>query len=323
MLRVRRLLGRLRRLPRRLRHLLGLARWRVRVRLGYVEPYDRAAAMQPIYERRYEASRDVLEGEGLEIGAGPDPQRLPGGAGCQYFDVRDEPGLAALFDDESIPYEVHLMEEIEQRFPDGADFLIAHNVLEHVSDPIRVLQEWFGYLRDGGVCVISLPEKNHCPPDALRAVPPLEHLVLDYLLDRDDDAFESREHIFSFLCGWVEHAVPDTDKLEFAEHCLREAQRSGHDLHWHALDRDRGAEVIQAAGLLGRQTIEMIRICDVDSEPIRTFGEAIYIFRVHHRPANGQAYAVTPELQTIAARLLAAGQELERAIEAAGAGGPA
>ena len=297
---------------KQIRHRLGLAWWRLKVKTGIRTPeQDRVEAMRPIFALRYEATKDVLIGRGVELGAGPNPQRLPRAATCEYFDIRNESEIEQHFG-KGISYEVHPIEQIPQRFPEGVDFLLAHNVLEHTSDPIKALLEWFSWVRDGGVVVISMPDMNYLPADAGRLVPPLEHILLDHVLERDDDSFESREHIYSFLLGWWDHVVVDSDKAAYVQHCLSEARRSGHDLHWHALDCERGTEVIEAAGLFGGIKLEFIRICNTESEPIATLGETIYVFRVDQASPLADSSTRT-ELLTLAKRLAAASKKLEQA----------
>src|SRR3954468_769618 len=98
---------------------------------------------------------DLIAGRGVEIGAGAYPQALPPGATAAQYDLRDAAELKALFGTETIP--VRPMAELRSDFPAGADFLIAHNVLEHAPDPIGQLIRWNACVRDGGVVLISLP----------------------------------------------------------------------------------------------------------------------------------------------------------------------
>jgi SAM-dependent methyltransferase len=231
------------------------------------------------YQVRFEVTRPFIVGRGLEIGAGASPQRLPDGAACEYFDKRDSGELGKLFL-QDIAYDVRTMAEISARFPHGADFVIAHQVLEHSPNPIRTLTEFNGYLRDGGLAVISVPDKRHLVYDRDRPTAPFSHVLLDYLLDRDDRCLESIEHMFSFCLGWS-HAWEQMTKAEFIDHLLRETRRDGHDFHWHALDRDGWDKVFAAAAVFGATGMRIQRVVDVDSEPPwNTQGEIIYIYRV-------------------------------------------
>lgn len=235
-----------------------------------------------IFKRRFQLSSDLLVGRGLEIGGGANPQRLPAGATCAYFDVRDTAQLGDLFG-VAMDYPILPMDRIPLEFPNGADFLIAHNVLEHSANPIATLIDWMAYVRDEGLMVLSIPSMQHCPGDAGRLVPPPEHLLDDFLTDDCDDAFESREHIYSFLLGWYEHIHPGTSKAVYTAHCLSEARRSGHDLHWHALDHEAAEFIIEAAALLSARDIDSVRSCRYGDASYPTLGESIFMFRVLHR----------------------------------------
>jgi hypothetical protein len=184
---------------------------------------------------RYEASREFMAGRGIEIGAGPLPQPLPEGCSCDYFDLRTPKQLAELFKTE-MRMTVRSVDEISTLYPDGVDFLIAHNVVEHSSNPIGLLARFHSFVRTGGTLVLSLPHFSACP-DKHRLVPPIEHLLLDHLLERADATFESREHIYSFLLGWVDDIwMQGASQREYAAFLQSEALRDGHDLHWHSYD---------------------------------------------------------------------------------------
>lgn len=203
-----------------------------------------------LYEQRRLKTQDHIKGRGLEIGAGASPQKLPAGSEALYFDKRTRAELSKHFG-ESIGYEVRPFDDISQDFPDGADFLIAHHVLEHTPDPIGTLREWHRLVRPGGTFAISVPYFALCP-DRDRLIPNFEHLLLDHLLDRDGDSFESREHVLSFLCSWVDDS-PGLAKLTKSECCRRivgETKRSGHDFHWHAFDHELFRDIVFAAALL-------------------------------------------------------------------------
>lgn len=78
--------------------------------------------------------------------------------------------------------------------PDGSfDFVILHHVLEHVTDPLGVLQQLAGALREGGVLFISLPRLDTLP----------QHRILRYCVD-------GRKHLVCFseacLTGFLARA---------------------------------------------------------------------------------------------------------------------
>lgn len=273
----------------------------------------------PVDERihaiRERAARAYFESgsHGVEVGAGARPHRLPEDVTCRYVDRRDAAGLSELFG-VTIDYPIIAPEAVPARFPDGADFLIAHNVLEHVHDPIGVLVAWNGWLRDGGLGIISLPEQSHCLPDSGRMAPDAFHLLCDYLFERGPDAFESRDHIPGFLVGWQAHIHPEKTRAEYCRHCLDETKRDAHDLHWHALDRDACDTIVAAASAFGRRRIELLAVCSPSEGEVRTLGEIIYVYRVHDRGSPSERNRHSPLDERAERALAEALSVLDRAV---------
>lgn len=272
---------------------------------------DTLDALDAIYRRRFEVSQEWLSGHGLEIGAGANPQQLPAGAHATYFDKRDDAGLAAMFDasDASIP-SVAPIEEIPTRFPNGADFLIAHQVLEHIADPIGALLEWSRLVVDGGVLVIGVPHRDYCP-DRGRVVPTLEHILLDHLFERDATHFESREHAYSCMFGWM-NDWPDWVDLD-----LRGASERAHltahvdepDMHFHSFTTALFEQVWTTAARLSDRHWQPLALAAPDlPPPDQTLGEILRIFRVTDQPTGDEPCdpAVESEIETLHARLTAA-----------------
>lgn len=228
---------------------------------------------------RYEATKEFLSGHGIEIGAGANPQRLPEVATASYFDKRDDEELKVLFQSD-IGYEVQDVSQIDSAFPDGADFLVAHNVLEHIHDHVGALVSWYSYLRDGAVVVISVPEKNGLKHDAGRVPTPLSHILDDLALARGPEAFETKEHIGSFCLGWSPSWV-DLDRDQFAKRALFHMNDERNDLHWHANERDVWDAIIALSLMKAGIGAQMLRIADIKSDaPFRTQGEVIYTYRI-------------------------------------------
>jgi SAM-dependent methyltransferase len=180
---------------------------------------------------RADFANAYLKGQGVEIGAGDVPHRLPAGVEVAYYDKRSEAELAKVFGNGQRPAP-RPVASLHADFPGSCDFLIAHHVLEHCADPIGELISWHKATRDGGVVVLSLPDSNFCP-DRGRRVATIDHLLLDHGLGRKETAFESKEHIYSFLLGWVDRLwLKGATQQRFARFVLDEADRDlGHDLH--------------------------------------------------------------------------------------------
>lgn len=233
-----------------------------------------------IYEIRYEIIAPFLKGLGIEIGAGAYPQLLPEGATCEYYDKRDEKELAEYFNvDESTINKVYSLDHFNERFPGKADFLIAHHVLEHCSCPISTVIEWNNYVKKGGIVVISVPAADYCP-DKGRMVPPFEHVLLDFLLERKDDSFESKEHIYSNLWGWIDDGMTKgLNKFEIAKKAHECTKKKKNDLHWHAFNEELLKNIIIAAAFFGNKDIKI----EATATPMnKTLGELIYIYRIEN-----------------------------------------
>jgi len=244
---------------------------------------------QETYEIRYNVSREYLKGRGVEIGGGLYPSTLPGDCTCEHFDVRNRAELAQLFgaaeDDVGI---VHPMEELHSRFPATADFLIAHNVLEHCPDPIGALIHWHRCLRDGGIAVLSIPDADFDQvPDFGRLVPPVEHLLCDHLLRRDEKSFETKEHTYSCALGlgWVNYGNEGKlDKVELAKKVHRVARAPYNLLHFHAFNEALLKQTLLCGAVLGGHKLTLERTANYNTAPVRTKGDCIYIYRVYAQP---------------------------------------
>ena len=235
------------------------------------------------YSIRAKIAAPYLQGRGAEIGAGTIPQALPAGAMCEIYDKRTKDELALLFNvEKSLVPDVYPFEVFKERNPDGVDFLIAHNVLEHISNPVSQLIRWNGWVKSGGIVVLSVPHLDYCP-DRGRLVPSFEHILVDFLLDRDDDSFESREHVYSFAMGWSDEGyAKGQNKFYVATEAHACAKALTNDLHWHAFNEELLKKTIGAAAILGRKNISILaRGTPHQNDPeLRTIGDIIYVYRV-------------------------------------------
>jgi SAM-dependent methyltransferase len=279
---------------------------------------------------RFRVSEPFLRGRGLEIGAGISPQHLPSGAVAELFELRDAAEVARIQSAgsgvavraEDVP-RFRPMDEIPARFPDGADFLIAHNVLEHCADPIGTLLGWCAHVRSGGVIVLSVPHHLYCP-DAKRLVADLEHVLADHLLGRDADHFESREHAYSCAAGWMnfwEDWLP-LDRAALAARLHAFAAMPALDAHWHAFTPSLFDELLQATSLLAPRPMALLAWADPDTtDETRTAGDVIAVLRVGERSASDREVAwrtpdVAPRLDAFSHRLSAAADRLGAARRA-------
>jgi hypothetical protein len=247
---------------------------------------------------RREVAAPYLRGRGIEIGAGAFPHPLGNAAESVIFDLRDREQLEQYFGHD-VGYDVHPIGTVKAHFSAGADFLIAHNVLEHTPDPIGELRRWHELVVDGGVVVVSLPDKNACQ-DTLRLEPPFAHLLHDYLLSRGEHAFESKEHALSFNLGWIDAAPQEVGRspARMAAWLLGCAFEASLDIHWHAFTQSLAEKTVLAAARLGGRYAELLAKADYTTTAQPTLGDIILVYRVHRgdRASSGFRYTIDAEL---------------------------
>lgn len=254
---------------------------------------------------RHSASYLLAGTTGIEIGAGPYPSLLPPGVRCEYYDTRDAAGLAQYFAGAATPPTRHV-DEISARFPDGVDFLIAHNVLEHTPDPIGTLLAWLRWLRRDGVAILSLPHRLVCAGDALRPATTIEHVLLDYALGEQSTSLGSREHFIAGCVGWAAH-WPEMSKNEFAEGILRASTGAEIEHHVHVFDDVLTEKTVQAALWL-RGAGRILALTSPYTDPA-TDGDIIVVI------GESGAPVAPPELDDVRALLQSALDRLGRGGE--------
>lgn len=198
-----------------------------------------------------------LAGRGVELGPGSQPFPISSPAASVWYLDRWRP-------DENRA----LFTEIDEAFtrPDivcdlntdrlsmlrsqSLDFVIASHVLEHVADPIGLLDEIHRVLRIGGIAMVLLPDMQRTF-DRSRPVTPLEHLVGEHEagVRYVDDA-----HIHEFLrfteAAYQEQVV-DADPAEQKRLFDMHRDRS---IHVHCWSEGAFQPVIDhAIGVLGHR----------------------------------------------------------------------
>ena len=158
-----------------------------------------------------------LVGDGLELGPGHVPFPLPvSGATVRYVDRWEPDTNRALFpelDEAAFPRPdvvADLDSDRLRSFADAStDFVVASHVLEHVADPLGILDEIHRVLRVGGITIILVPDRR-ATFDANRPPTSLDHLVAEHLAGVTEG---SDEHIVEFVRA-VSGADPSVDDIE-------------------------------------------------------------------------------------------------------------
>jgi hypothetical protein len=161
-----------------------------------------AAIATDMYAVRRAISGHIL-GEGIELGPGPHPFPLDHpGVTVRYVDRWEPDENRALFT-ELEGYEFvkpHVAcdlntDRLKMIDDESQDFVIASHVLEHMADPLGLLDEIHRVLRPGGIALVLLPDMRRTF-DRDRPVTDLDHIVREYeekVTDVDD------EHVDEFL----------------------------------------------------------------------------------------------------------------------------
>ena len=193
-----------------------------------------------------------LMGSGVELGPGhnPYPLDLPG-IDVRYVDRWEPDANSELFPE--------LGEEAAFPRPDiianldrdrlgalddaSVDFVIASHVLEHLADPIGILDAIHRVLRPGGVLLILLPDR-HRTFDQFRDPTDLDHLTVEHEagITEVDDA-----HIEAFLLATAPRDMPRSQYLS-DDPDVRRGQIDVHrrrSVHVHCWDQDEFLPVLE------------------------------------------------------------------------------
>jgi SAM-dependent methyltransferase len=196
-----------------------------------------------------------ISGRGIEVGAGLHPVNHLLVEKLIFLDKRNEQEFVEYFGaPPAYPLASH--ERVREEFPEGADFIAAHHVLEHADNPIAVLLEWLSLLKDGGTLYLSIPsEANTC--EDKRLLTPIRHIMEDFFLKRPAGGYDSKQHIYSFAMQWTlaqkEYRpwYSNGDAQELARELMHEVRRrDDHDLHWHTYDMPTIIETVEIAFFL-------------------------------------------------------------------------
>ena len=208
-------------------------------------------------------NRDVLSrkyciGNGVEIGAGDCPTSVGKGSSVVYVDKRNNEELRKYFN----VNDVMTVGSVESLYGKKFDFLMAHHVIEHSSNPIQTLINWVSLLKDDGVIFLSIPCKNNTP-DRPRLMTPLTHFILDYLYNVTDDDYESREHIGNFLWSWCnEGGLAELDKTGSSNAVFGAIHSDNNDLHWHVYNVQTSIALLKLATEIEGKKVELLYVKD-------------------------------------------------------------
>jgi SAM-dependent methyltransferase len=160
------------------------------------------------WHRRFAYRR--LTGLGLEIGAMNRPATLPSSCKVEYCDVISATDAAKYYPEigkvkfVEVDHLINLDTGGLSSFSDNTyNFVIMNHVIEHIANPIRIIEEVFRITHPGGNLVLAVPDKRF-NYDRARALTSFEHLWQEYC-DQIDTV--SDDHYLDFLKAVHPHIV--------------------------------------------------------------------------------------------------------------------
>ena len=159
------------------------------------------------YVHRNQAYR-LLSGRGLEVGALHCPANLPKNCAVEYCDAHSKADSAKLFPEiehgllVEVDYLVNLDEDrLADKVKPSYDFVIMNHVIEHVANPLSVLEQLFTVIRPGGYVLVSAPDKRYTF-DKPRQLTTFHHLYDEY---QKGITVVDDEHYLDF----IRHTAPE------------------------------------------------------------------------------------------------------------------
>jgi SAM-dependent methyltransferase len=192
---------------------------------------------------RRAVSRHIV-GSGVELGPGhnPFPLAYPG-ATAAYVDRWEPAENRALFvelgDEAAFPKPDVVCnldtDRLKMLDDQSQDFVIASHVLEHMANPIALLDDIHRVLRPGGIALVLLPDMRRTF-DNRRPVTDLDHLVREYEAGVTEVDDEHIRQFLEFTEADYQAAVLDLDPAERDKLFERHRLRSIHVHCWSELD---------------------------------------------------------------------------------------
>jgi predicted SAM-dependent methyltransferase len=193
---------------------------------------------------RRRVARQLIRGEGLEIGALHNPFPVPPRARVRYLDHLDADQLRQEYPDlggnRLVPVDVVDDGETLAQIPDDSqDFVIASHFLEHCEDPIGAIKADLRVIRPGGTLLLALPDRRY-GIDRHREPTSLEHVVNDH----EHGPTTSRVQHYREWVRLVDVPLGRVGQDDVDEHAAWLEQR-GYRIHYHCWTRDEFSDQLQ------------------------------------------------------------------------------
>lgn len=156
-----------------------------------------------------------LKGTGVEIGALHKPMPFdPDTTKILYADRKDTATLRKLYiDNPKVDIDDIVDVDIISDGSDlsaveneSVDFVCNSHLLEHLTNPLRAIEEWFRVLKKNGHLYIIVPDMHKCF-DKNREVTPLEQFITKYEQDTNQVWYENYKDYFNHARNITDEAI--------------------------------------------------------------------------------------------------------------------
>jgi SAM-dependent methyltransferase len=156
-------------------------------------------------QRKNDLAARYLHGRGVELGALHQPLPVdPASATVEYVDRLTREQALATFP-ELVPHAAQFVEptflidfatdDLSALEPEGFDFFIANDVIEHLPNPLKLLRDLYDAMKPGALLFLSAPDRDYTF-DARRELTTNRHLWREYKRGTTEP---SRAHIREYV----------------------------------------------------------------------------------------------------------------------------
>ncbi len=123
------------------------------------------------------------------------------------------------------------------------DFILARHVLEHIANPIKLLNEWRRIIKRDGILIITVPNKFYSF-DYPRPYTTFVHLLDDYINDIKENDTTHFQEVKDLL---HDHCTPEYSTREEWAHIV-EDNINARQVHHHVFSEEVIARIVSEAG---------------------------------------------------------------------------
>ncbi|MFA6253931.1 MAG: glycosyltransferase [Candidatus Paceibacterota bacterium] len=196
---------------------------------------------------REEIARQYLIGEGIEIGALHQPLKLDQSrARVHYVDYLDQEGLKKVYpeinsDSITTPEIIAKAEDLSPIADSSQDFVIANHLLEHVSNPVEALSEFYRVTKkEGGIVFLTLPNSRSCF-DSAREITRSQHFRDDFDLNNSERKVVDLGHYLDWAIN-----VLKIQNIDEANRIAHELSAKGYPIHFHVFSYQSAIDFINS-----------------------------------------------------------------------------